>query len=341
MEILEATQQTDSDHTSDQTIADTLKVGVAQMAPVWLNRQATLDKVASTMRLAAAEQCALVVFGEALVPGYPFWLELTGGARFNDAGQKEMHARYLLEAVDIARGDLSEICALAKELGLAVYLGVMERPADRGGHSLYCSLVYIDKSGDICSVHRKLQPTYEERLAWAPGDGHGLVTHSLEPFVLGGLNCWENWMPMARQALYAQGTDLHVSVWPGGMHNTPDITRFIALESRSYVLASCGVLRAADIPDDIPMREQIIDNGNQFLGNGGSTIVGPDGQMLIEPVAEREVLITATLQHAKVRQERQNFDPAGHYSRPDVLQLRVDQRRQSTVVLNAEDPNEQ
>ena len=105
--------------------------------------------------------------------------------------------------------------------------------------------------------------------------------------------------------------------------------------------ASCGVLRAADIPDDIPMREQIIDNGNQFLGNGGSTIVGPDGQMLIEPVAEREVLITATLQHAKVRQERQNFDPAGHYSRPDVLQLRVDQRRQSTVVLNAEDPNEQ
>ena len=143
-------------------------------------------------------------------------------------------------------------------------------------------------------------------------------------------------MPMARQALYAQGSDLHVSVWPGGMHNTPDITRFIALESRSYVLASCGVLRAADIPDDTPMRDEIIENGKRFLGNGGSTIVGPDGQMLIEPVAEREVLITATLQHTKVREERQNFDPAGHYSRPDVLQLKVDQRRQSTVVLTTE-----
>jgi len=323
---------------SDKAIAldsdDRLKVGLAQMAPVWLNREASLAKVADAMRLAADQGCQLLTFGEALIPGYPFWIDPTHGAHFNNAAQKEMYALYLDQGVDIERGDLAAIAALAKDLNMAVYLGIMERAADRGGHSLYCSLVYISEEGVIESSHRKLQPTYEERLAWAQGDGHGLVTHPLGGFTLGGLNCWENWMPMARQALYAQGSDLHVSVWPGGMHNTPDITRFIALESRSYVLASCGVLRAADIPDDIPMREQIIDNGNQFLGNGGSTIVG-------EPVAEREVLITATLQHAKVRQERQNFDPAGHYSRPDVLQLRVDQRRQSTVVLNAEDPNEQ
>jgi nitrilase len=307
---------------------DRLVVGCAQIAPVWLQRDATLAKVAQWIERAASEGCQLVVFGEALVPGYPFWLELTDGARFNDPKQKAIHARYLDQGVDIDRGDLAAICALARTHRIAIYLGVMERAADRGGHSLYCTLAYIDATGTVRSTHRKLQPTYEERLAWAQGDGHGLQVHDLAPFRVGGLNCWENWMPLSRTALYAQGEDLHVSVWPGGLHNTRDLPSFIAKESRSYVLAVCGLMRKADLPADAPERETLLANSGEYLANGGTAIAAPDGSFLVEPVVGREVLIVAELDHALVRGERQAFDVAGHYSRPDVTRLVVDRTRQ-------------
>jgi nitrilase len=213
-------------------------------------------------------------------------------------------------------------------------LGCIERPADRGGHSVYASLVYIDAQGAIQSVHRKLMPTYEERLTWAAGDGHGLRTHRLGPFIVGGLNCWENWLPLARAALYGQGEDLHVAVWPGSVGNTKDITRFMALEGRSYVLSVSGLMRVTDIPADTPHRSIIAAGSSEILAGGGSCIAGPDGEWVVAPVANEERLIVATLDHRRVREERQNFDPAGHYARPDVLQLRVNRQRQSTIRLD-------
>lgn len=307
---------------------DRLVVGCVQMAPVWLQREATLAKVANCIERAAFEGCQLIVFGEALVPGYPFWIERTDGARFNDAKQKAMFAHYLDQGVDMDRGDLATICALARAHRVSIYLGVMERAADRGGHSLYCTLVYIDADGTIRSTHRKLQPTYEERLAWAQGDGHGLQVHDVAPFRVGGLNCFENWMPLSRAALYAQGEDLHVSVWPGGLHNTHDLPTFIAKESRSYVLAVSGLMRPADFPADTPALSEMLANSGEFLANGGTAIAGPDGRFLVEPIVGREVLVVAELDHALVRGERQNFDLAGHYSRPDVTRLIVDRTRQ-------------
>ncbi len=312
---------------------DSLTVGLAQITPVWLDRARTIEKVVAQVRGAAQRGCKLVAFGEGLVPGYPFWLERTDAARFESAVQKEIFAHYLDQGVNIDAGHLREVCQAAADHGIAVYLGCIERAADRGGHTLYCSLVYIGQGGVIGSVHRKLMPTYEERLVWGIGDGHGLRCHALGAFTVGGLNCWENWMPLARAALSAMGEDLHIAVWPGSRRNTQDITRFIAREGRSYVLSVSSLMHAGAVPANIPHRASIIADGGSAWADGGSCIAGPDGQWVVAPVAESETLIVAELDHAKVREQRHNFDPVGHYARPDVLSLTLDQRRQSAITI--------
>ncbi len=315
---------------------NTLHVALAQISPVWLDKEATLAKVARQIEEAASNNTELIVFGEGVVPGYPFWLALTGGAQWNKDVVKELHAHYVRNAVCIEQGELDGICELAAKCKMAVYLGIIERPLDRGGHSVYASLVYIDAHGQIQSVHRKLQPTYDERLTWSPGDGHGLRTHRLKDFTVGGLNCWENWMPLPRASLYAQGENLHVAVWPGSYHNTKDITRFIARESRSYVLSVSATMTTEDFPQATPHLDEILKNAPEVLANGGSCIAGPDGEWLVEPVMHREGNIYHTLDFNRVYEERQNFDPVGHYSRPDVTKLTVNRERQSTLSLEGD-----
>lgn len=308
--------------------SSTLTVALAQIAPVWLDQKATLQKVLSSIEEASQQGAELIIFGEGLLPGYPWWLSITHSAAWDHKIQKEIHAHYARNAVQIEAGDLKEIQDLAKQHQIAVYLGIIERPQDRGGHSLYCSLVYIDPKGEMLSVHRKLQPTYDERLTWSPGDGHGLRVHPLKAFTLGGLNCWENWMPLARTALYGLGENLHIAVWPGSVRNTELITRMIAQESRSFVISVSSLMRKTDFPADTPHLDVILENCPEVLADGGSCIAGPDGRWILEPVANREGLLFATLDFNRVLEERQNFDPVGHYSRPDVLQLRVNRERQ-------------
>ncbi|CAL2103969.1 Carbon-nitrogen hydrolase [Tenacibaculum sp. 190130A14a] len=308
-----------------------LKVALAQISPVWLNKELTLEKIEKSIVEASESNCELIVFGEALLPGYPFWVELTNGAQFNSKVQKEIHAHYVKNSITIEKGELDTICVLAKQHNIAVYLGIMERAQNRGGHSIYASLVYINQQGEIKSVHRKLQPTYEERLTWSPGDGNGLQVHPLKDFTVGGLNCWENWMPLPRTALYGLGENLHIAVWPGSDFNTKDITRFIARESRSFVISVSSMMRKDDFPKDTPHLDKILANAKDTLANGGSCIAGPDGEWVIPPVINKEGLIIETIDFNSVLEERQNFDPVGHYSRPDVTRLQVNRERQSTV----------
>ena len=308
-----------------------LKVALAQISPVWLDKKQTIQKIKNTIEAASKEKAELIVFGEALLPGYPFWIGLTNGAAWNSSVQKEIHAHYVQNSITIEKGELASICNLAKEHRMAIYLGIIERAQNRGGHSIYASLVYINQDGVIKSVHRKLQPTFDERLTWAPGDGHGLQVHPLKNFTIGGLNCWENWMPLPRAALYGQGEDLHVAVWPGSDHNTKDITRFIAIESRSFVISVSSLMQKSNFPKETPHFDKIIKNAPDTLVNGGSCIAGPDGEWILEPVINKEGIFYETLDFSRVLEERQNFDVAGHYSRPDITKLHVNRDRQSTV----------
>ncbi len=305
-----------------------ITIALPQLAPVWMDRAGTLEKVVATIEEAAHSGAELIVFGEGFAPGYPFWLDGTGGAEFNSPTQKTLYAYYSEQAVKIEAGHLDEVCTTLKRHNMAAYIGIIERAPDRSGHSLYCSYVYIDETGTIQSVHRKLQPTYEERLVWAQGDGAGLVTHKIGAFTVGGLNCWENWMPLSRAALYAQGEDLHIACWPGNVRNTEDLTPMLAKEGRSFCVSVSSLMRNSDVPDAMPFADEIKQAIGEMPANGGSCIAAPDGSWLLPPEAGVENVRYAELNARLVREERQNFDPAGHYSRPDVTRLLVNRRRQ-------------
>jgi len=310
-----------------------MKAALAQIAPVLLDKSATIDKALDAIKLAASKGAALIAFGETFLPAYPLWISRLDSSRFDAQDQKELHALYLEQAVQIERGDLDPICDAAKAHNIWIVLGIAEKPLDRGGHSIFASAVTINALGEIVSVHRKLMPTYEERIAWSPGDAHGLVAHDCNDFRIGTLNCWENWMPLPRVALQAQGVNLHIALWPGSVDNTKDITRFIARESRSYVLSVSTLIRASDIPSSIPHHNRIAPDPSEIIHNGGSAVANPDGSWLLEPQPDVEEIFIVDLDRSFINRERQNFDPSGHYARPELLKLVVDRTRQRNVEM--------
>ncbi len=309
-----------------------MRVACVQDAPIFLDRKATAARIVGWIARAAAAEARLVVFGEAFLPGYPFWLSLTDGARFDDPRQKEAYRAYLDAAVRIDGPEISAIADAAAEHGLSVVLGIVERGDGPGSGSLYCTAVRFDPAWGVVGTHRKLVPTYEERLVWAPGDGHGLRAHAVDGVRVGVLNCWENWMPQARHALYADGIDVLVSLWPGSVRNTVDVTRFAALEGRVFVLSASAVLERSDIPAGFPLADALPERG--LFHDGGTAIARPDGQWLVPPVARERTLVLADLDLAAVARERQSFDCTGHYARPDVFRVDVDRRRRRAVRFN-------
>jgi nitrilase len=314
-----------------------MRIAAAQTASVWLDPAATTKKTLAWLADAADQHVQLLAFPETFLSGYPFWVTLTDGARFNDTRQKRAYAAYLDAAVEIDGPEVTAIVTAARDLRVFTYLGITERGGGDARGTVFCTLVAVDPEQGIVSAHRKLMPTYEERLVWGPGDGHGLRVHPLgDGLRVGGLNCWENWMPQARHAMYAGGEDIHVSVWPGSSWLTRDITRFIALEGRVWSLAASGLMSVDDVPTDFPLHDALREHAAALDAyDGGSAIASPTGHWVVEPVSGEERLVVADVDLERVRGERHNFDPTGHYSRADVFDVRVDRtRRQAARYLD-------
>ena len=296
-----------------------VKVAAVQAAPVLLDRDATIGKVVALAEKAAAEGARLVAFPEAFVPGYPDWVWRT---RPWDADATALYARLYDQAV-VAGSPAAEVLAeTAGRLGIWLSVGVDER--DGQDSTIYNTLLHFAPDGSLAARHRKLMPTGGERLVWGMGDGSGLEVLDTGFGRLGGLICWENYMPLARAALYAQGIDVYLApTWDNSEVWVPTL-RHIAREGRTYVLGVTSCLRATDLPADLPGRAGLYGDADDWLSRGNTAIIGPEGEILAGPLTGEEGVLYAEIDTGRARAARQQFDPVGHYSRSDVFRLHVD-----------------
>jgi len=297
-----------------------VKVAVIQMSPVFLDKSASWKKLMAMILEAIEQGASVITWGETLIPGYPVWMGLTDSARWDNPDQKRAYSTYVRESVSLDGPIVDEMRNISSEHGVMLMGGILE--AD--GSSVYATLLTIGFEGEVLGRHRKIKPTFDERLIWADGDTEGLRTYETPEGRIGGLNCWENWIPLTRAALHQEGEMIHVAVWPGSFSLTKDITRFMALEGRSWILSACGVYRGEDFGhlsvDDFPMRDEMMKAGG--IHSGGSLIANPIGEIIAGPLPDyEEGILYADVDRRTVLEERQNFDHSGHYSRPDLLRL--------------------
>ena len=293
-------------------------VACVQAEPAVLDREATLAKLEDLTAEAAAAGARLVVFPETFVAAYPSsrWARYLAG--WADPRAKAAYARLVEEAVEVPGPAERRLGEVARANGVWLVTGVNEVDPERPG-TLYNSLLYHAPDGALALHHRKLVPTNHERLVWGQGDGRGLTAIPTDVGRVGGLICWENYMPLARFALYDSGVEIYVASTADDGDEWQATLVHIARESRAFVVAPCHFQRAASYPDDFPLRDEI----DGTLGCGGSTVLAPDGSYLAGPLYDEEGILYAELDPARLREERQRFDPAGHYHRPDVLRLTV------------------
>ena len=293
-------------------------VAAVQATPVFLDREATTEKACGLIAEAAGNGAELVVFPEAFIPAYPDWVWRR--TPWND-GDADWYRRLFDNAVTIPGPSVDALAGATRDAGVHVTIGVNER--DPAGTTLYNTLLFLGPGG-VLGRHRKLMPTGGERLVWGQGDGSGLVVHETPLGRLGGLICWENYMPLARAALYGQGIEIYVApTWDNSDEWVPTL-RHIAKEGGCHVIGVTPFIRGSDVPADIPGRDEIYGGEEDLLSRGNSTIVSAGGEVLAGPLVGEEGIVYADLDLGKVARHKRMFDASGHYARADVLRLTVD-----------------
>ncbi len=312
------------------------KVASVQASPVFLDKAATLEKTRRLVEEAAANGASLVVFPETWVPGYPVWTNAV--ARWNYTPSKKVYRRLYENAVEVPGPDTESLGKVARQAGICVVAGINERVASG---TMYNSIVYIGRDGRLLGKHRKLVPTYNERMVWAHGDGSTLSVFDTELGRLGGLVCWEHWMPLVRYALYSQNEQVHAALWPTASETFHVACRNLAFEGRLFVIVSCSYLTKAMLPADFELASEMA-SFPEVLSRGGSAIIGPDARYLAPPVYDKETILYADIDLDRIIEEKHNFDVAGHYARPEVFTLQVNRREAiPTEFVPAETDNRQ
>lgn len=297
-------------------IGDVITVAAVQLTPVFLDRDATVERLVASVKEAAESDARLVVFPEAIVPGYPDWVW-----RLPAWSDRAWYQRLWDEAVEIPGPVTEALGSAARSAGAWLAVGVNERV--RSG-TLYNSLVYIGPDGEVAGVHRKLMPTGGERTVWGNGDGSTLTVVDMGFARVGGLTCWENLMPLARAAMYEQGIDIFLAPTWDNSDVWPCTLRHIAREGRMFVVGTNTCLHGRDIPRSLPGAEEIYPGDDaDWLSQGNTMIVGPDGGVLEGPLVGRAGMLTSSLDINSLAGVRREFDPIGHYARPDVFTLTV------------------
>jgi predicted amidohydrolase len=303
----------------------TVRVAAIQAAPVLLDLERSTAKAISLIGRAARQGARLVALGETWLPGYPAWLDLcAGSAYWNHPPAKKVFARLKANSVVIPGPEIARFSEAARRHGEVIVLGVHERVDGGPGHgTIYNAQLILGADGALLSRHRKLMPTFAEKLIWGQGDGRDLDAVPTAVGRVGTLICWEHWMPLARQAVHRSGEQIHVATWPS-VHDLHQLaSRHYAFEGRCFVLAVGQIIRARDLPPELEAPAELRRAPDSFLYRGGTTIYGPDGSVLAGPVFDREEIVMADLDLARIAEETMALDVTGHYDRPDVFDFRV------------------
>jgi nitrilase len=313
-----------------------VKVAVVQAAPILFDREATVDKALRLTSEAAENGSRLILFPEAFIPAYPRGLSFGTVVGDRKPEGRLTWERYWANSVDVPGPTTERLGEAARGANAYLAIGVIERDSQYSRGTLYCTLLYIGPDGRLLGKHRKIMPTGAERLIWGAGDGSTLPAFKTEIGTIGGLICWENYMPLARTFMYSKGVEIYLAPTADHRERWQSTLRHIALEGRCFVLGCNQYVTKSMYPEDLAGVEEL-ELLPETICRGGSTIISPLGEELAGPLYDREDILYADLDLARVVRSHFDFDAVGHYARPDIFQLHVDERSKPSVLSSDRD----